>query len=60
LTFYSPADRDYLLQPQLRYQFSDELSATLGANLFGGEKDSTFLGQFDRNDNVHLAVRFNF
>lgn len=59
-TFYSPIDEDYLMQPQISYKLSDELSATLGANLFGGEQESTFLGQFDKNDNVYISGRFDF
>jgi hypothetical protein len=59
-TFYSPADNDYLMQPQVSYKFSDNLSSTLGTNIFGGEKNTTFLGQFDKNDNIYLSVRFDF
>lgn len=59
-TFYSPVDNDYLIQPQVSYKFTDSLSFTLGSSLFGGEKDTTFLGQFDKNDNVYLSVRFDF
>jgi hypothetical protein len=59
-TFYSPADGDYLVQPQMSYKFSDHLTSTVGANIFGGGKDTTFLGQFDKNDNVYLSVRFDF
>lgn len=59
-TFYSLTDDDYLIQPKASYQFSDELSATLGANLFGGKKETTFLGQFDKNDNIYLSARFDF
>lgn len=59
-TFYSPADDDYLIQPKASYQFSDEFSATLGANLFGGKEQTTFLGQFDNNDNLYLSARFDF
>lgn len=58
--FYSPADSDYLIQPQVGYKFSSDLAATLGANIFGGEKDTTFLGQFDKNDNAYFSVRFDF
>lgn len=58
--FYSPADDDYLVQPLASYQFSDELSTTLGANIFGGRQATTFLGQFDKNDNLYLSVRFDF
>ena len=59
-TFYNPADGDYLVQPQISYKFSDHLTSTLGANVFGGEKDTAFLGQFDKNDNVFLSLRFDF
>jgi len=58
--FYSPAEQDYLLQPQVDYKVSDSFSATLGANLFGGEQQTTFLGQFDRNDNLYLTLRYDF
>jgi hypothetical protein len=59
-TFYGPVDNDYLIRPQVSYKFTDSLSSTLGANIFGGEKDTTFLGQFDKNDNIYLSVRFDF
>ncbi len=58
--FYSPVDNDDLIQPKVSYKFSDNFSSTLGANLFGGERDTTFLGQFDKNDNVYISVRFSF
>ena len=58
--FYSPADNDYLIQPQVSYKLSDNLSASLGANIFGGEKRTTFLGQLGKNDNIYLSVRFDF
>ncbi len=59
-TFYSPADNDYLLQPQVSYKVSDRLSINMGANIFGGEKQNTFFGQFDKNDNVYLNFRIDF
>jgi hypothetical protein len=58
--FYSPADNDYLIRPRVTYKVSDNLSAALGANLFGGEKRTTFFGQFDQDDNVYLTVRYDF
>ena len=58
--FYSPEEQDYLLQPEVDYKVSDAFSVTLGANLFGGEKRTTFLGQFDRNDNLYLTLRYDF
>ncbi len=58
--FYSPAEQDYLLQPNVVYKVSDAFSAALGANLFGGNNRTTFLGQFDRNDNIYLNLRYDF
>jgi len=57
--FFSPADHDYLAQPQVSYKFADNLTGTLGASIFGGKRP-TFFGQFGRNDNVFLSVRFDF
>ena len=58
--YYSPADNDYLLQPQLSYKASDDLSVALGGNVFGGEKRTTFFGQFDQDDNAYLNLRYDF
>ena len=60
MCFYGRADKDYLLQPQMAYKFSDNLAANVGANVFGGQRDWTAFGQLDRNDNVYLSVRFDF
>ncbi len=59
-TFYSPADNDYLIKPQVTYNFTDKLSTTLGANIIGGEKDTMFFGQFDKNDNIYMWIRYDF
>jgi hypothetical protein len=59
-TFYSPADNDYFIKPQVSYNFTDNLSTTLGANIIGGEKDTMFFGQFDKNDNIYLWIRYDF
>jgi hypothetical protein len=58
--FYSPAENDYLLQPQVTYKVSDNLSVALGGNVFGGDDRTTFFGQFDQNDNVYVNLRYDF
>ena len=58
-TFYSPVARDFFANPEVSYQFTDHLSATLGGNIFGGPAE-TFFGQLDRNDNTYLAARYSF
>ncbi|MBI4663327.1 MAG: hypothetical protein HY735_31385, partial [Verrucomicrobia bacterium] len=58
-TFYSPQARDYFLNPEISYNFTDRLWAALGGNAFGGPVNS-FFGQLRRNDDVYLAVRYSF
>ena len=59
-SFYSPSDQDALLIPEVWHAFTDRLSLTVGANIFEGRQPTTFLGQFDRNDNLYIAIRFDF
>jgi hypothetical protein len=56
---YSPTDADYFLQPEASYKLTDQLSVALGANIFAGQRPTTFFGQFERDDNVYARVRFD-
>lgn len=57
---FSPTDKDYFLQPEVSRRVSDNLSASLGANIFGGSSKTTFFGQLTKSDNVFCRVRFDF
>jgi hypothetical protein len=59
-SFYSPSDKDYYFIPEVSYRISDELSVALGGNVFGGTKETTFFGQFKRNNNAYVNMRYNF
>ncbi len=59
-SFYSPSDQDALLIPEVWHAFTDRLSLTAGANVFEGQRAATFLGQFERNDNIYIVLRFDF
>lgn len=59
-SFWSPVDRDYLLNPEARYNFSDNFWAAIGANIFGGKEDTTQFGSLDRNDNLYMQARYEF
>jgi len=59
-SFFSPSDNDYYLIPEVQYKFSDRLWLAVGGNLFGGEKKTTFFGQFDKNDNLYSILRYDF
>jgi len=59
-SFWSPSDGDYLLNPEVKYNFTDHIWAALGGMVFGnGEKWSQF-GQFDKNDNIYFQLRYEF
>jgi hypothetical protein len=58
--YYSPVDADYYLLPSVSYKLSDAMNITAGANIFGGDDKTTFLGQFDKNDNIYMSVRYDF
>ncbi|MFQ5709235.1 MAG: hypothetical protein ACE5HO_17395 [bacterium] len=59
-TFYSPNEKDYYLNPEIRYELGDGLWASVGGIFLGGEKDYTFFGQFEKNDNVYFVLRYGF
>jgi len=56
--FYSPSADDYLLNPEAKYNFSDQIFGVLGANIFGGGEPWGQFGQLDRNDNLYLQMRY--
>jgi hypothetical protein len=58
--FYSPNENDYYINPEIRYDFGSGVWLALGGIFLGGEKDHTFLGQFEKNDNVYFVLRYAF
>jgi len=58
--FYSPSVGDYLLNPEIKYNFTDHIWAAIGAMSFGGGETWSQFGQLDKNDNVYLQVRYEF
>jgi len=59
-SFWSPSDGDYLMNPEVKYNFTDHIWAAVGAMSFGGGNQASQFGQLDRNDNVYLQVRYEF
>jgi hypothetical protein len=58
--FYSPSDDDYMLNPEVKYSFSDHVWAALGANVFGGRKETSLFGQLEKDDNLYVQLRYEF
>lgn len=55
--FLGLSEKDRYLIPSLRYAFSDNLWAEVGANLFGGNRGGMF-GSLRGNSNVYFTVRY--
>lgn len=55
----SPNERDFYVNPEVKYNVTDALSGSLGVNLFGGPRPTEF-GQFEGNSNLYLVVRYAF
>jgi hypothetical protein len=55
--FYSSSDDDYMLNPEVRYKFTDRVWASVGGNVFGGDITGRF-GRLDMNDNLYLQARY--
>ena len=58
--YYSPSDRDAHFRPKVHYKISDYWSAEVGGNVFVGRHDHTFFGQFEKNTNAYVGVRWSF
>ena len=59
-TFYSPSDEDIYVRGSSAYLPTDNLTITVGLNIFGGGKSHTEFGQFEGNDNIYTRVRYAF
>jgi len=59
-TYYCPSDKDVYMRPNINYKATDELTLELGSNIFFGDYENTFFGQFHNDTNIYAAVRYNF
>jgi hypothetical protein len=58
--FYGLSDGDYMLNPEVKYNFTDAIWLALGGNFFGSGKPWSQFGQFAKDDNVYTQVRYEF
>lgn len=58
--YYSPSDQDAYLRPSVNYKVTDAWTVEAGGNLFLGDEEYTFFGQFEDNSNVYASVRYSF
>jgi len=55
---YDWADGSWMIRPKASYEFSDQITARAGVDVFGGSKG--FFGQFDKNDRVYSELEYTF
>jgi len=58
IVLYDWADGSWMLRPKISYEFSDQIIARLGMDMFGGSNG--FFGQFDKNDRVYSELEYTF
>ncbi|MCX7554751.1 hypothetical protein OS175_12790 [Marinicella sp. S1101] len=58
--FYSPTDEDSYWRPSVNYRHNDQWQFTLGGNLFTGQDNHTFFGQFEDASNWYTRIRYQF
>ncbi|MCD6304115.1 MAG: hypothetical protein J7M21_04050, partial [Planctomycetes bacterium] len=58
--YYSPTDSDAYIRPSASYKIDDHWTAEVGGNVFFGLYDHTFFGQFDKDTNVYVSLRYGF
>ncbi len=58
--YLSPSDKDTYLRAKASYKVTDRWLTEIGSNIFLGDDNHTFFGQFERNTNVYAGVRYSF
>lgn len=59
-TYWSPTDQDAYLRPSASYKLTDNWLIEARGNIFIGNHNHTFFGQFEDDSNVALAARYSF
>jgi hypothetical protein len=59
-SLWSLSDGDYMFIPEIKYNFTDNIWASVGANIFGGGEVWNQFGQLRKNDNIYSMIRYEF
>jgi hypothetical protein len=59
-TFYSPNEEDYYINPEIHYELGDGVWLAAGGIILGGKNNYTFYGQFEKDDNLYMVLRYGF
>ncbi len=58
--YFCVSDGDLYLRPSMSYKITDSWTFYIGTNIFWGKDPYTFFGQFERNSNVYIGLRYSF
>lgn len=56
---HSVDEKDGLVRPHLRYDYSSDIRLWVGADIFYGEADGLY-GQFDKRDRIYVGAQWGF
>ena len=59
-SFYSPADDDAYLRPQVSWRINDAWLFNAGGNIFLGDEEHRFFAQFQDNNNLYARIRYSY
>jgi hypothetical protein len=60
LAYYCPTDTDMYVRPTIQFLINDVFTVLGGANLFVGNEDHTYWGQYERDSNVYVGMQYRF
>lgn len=58
--FWSPSDEDLYYRFSADYKLTDNMTVTVGGNIFDGNKRFTDFGMFQLNDNLYARATYGF
>jgi len=56
--FFGIANTELYLRPRVAYKINDYWKVDIGANIFAGSDDLTFLNQFRYNNNLYFGIKW--
>jgi hypothetical protein len=58
--FYSPNEQDFYARFSADYKYTDNLTLTVGGNIFGGEDPFTHFGSFREDSNLYVKLTYGY
>jgi hypothetical protein len=57
---YRAGSGDFFIRPAAQYAFNDSVKVTVGADLFEGQDDDSYIGYLDGKDRFYISLKYSF